>query len=126
MNTVSASLLSFLLAITGLTSCIEDKGLVCTEELRSFTLIVNGGQLDEYFTIRESNGDTIRVGNNFPHSGNEYWILDDRMNETLKKKSENFRFKGFINHKVVVNELFMFRGGPCHLEKVFGKKEVDI
>jgi hypothetical protein len=106
-------------------SCIGEKPLVCTKEMRQFYLTVNGGTLDTFYTIREVNGDTISSGNN-ESDGSAYWVLDDRMNETLKGKTENFRFQGIINSEVVVDELFMFRGGPCHLEKVFGKKEVNI
>ena len=48
------------------------------------------------------------------------------MLEELKGKSETFRFKGIINNQVVVDETFILRGGEYHIEKIYGKNEVDI
>jgi hypothetical protein len=85
---------------------------------------VNGDTLDDYYTIRVSTNDKLRSF--YVFEDNKYWVLDDSWQDELKGTKETFVFKGIINNKVVVNETFIFRGGECHVEKIYGKTEVDI
>jgi hypothetical protein len=110
------------------TSCNRDKGTPCTEEYRYVTITVNGALLDDFFTIRNSNGDTIRHDED-PFAGisdNVYIVLSDGYQNVIRNKVENFTFSGYLNDSLVVNELFVIKADECHIEYVSGKTEVSL
>jgi hypothetical protein len=96
-------------------------------EWRTIAIIVNGGTLDSYFTIRETTGDTIRLSrDNSPPGTNYYPVLTDGYQPILQGRTENFRFKGFINDSLVVNELFVISADQCHINYVSGNTSVNL
>lgn len=119
-------LITFICAFTFF-SCREDGTTWCPENLAIMTITVNGGILDNYYTIREKTGDTIRIRRD---SGwieqNLYPVFSDSYNSLIKGRTENFRFQGFIKDTMVVNELFVLKGGKCDFEYVSGNYEVDL
>lgn len=113
-----------------LNSC-EDLGTVCTTEFVTYNLFVKGDTLTEYFTIRIANNDTIdhREIEYFPESdtnGRIYIILSDGYRAELEGKKEYFNFIGKIEGKIVINEIYIFGGGECHIYKESGKNEITL
>ena len=60
-----------------ITSCKHTPDIACTEEYRFVTITVNGRQLDNVYTIRISNGDTIRHDQEMGLDSNVYVVLTD-------------------------------------------------
>ncbi len=113
--------------ILGSVACSKkDDGIACTEEFRSVTITVNGGVLDEYYTIRQSTGDTIRIADGGNIGQNICIVLNDSYQQAIENKTEDFLFKGFINDTLVVDELFKIKADECHIEYVSGKMEVNL
>ena len=113
--------------ILGIVGCSKkDDGIACTEEFRSVTITVNGGVLDEYFTIRQSTGDTISIDKDTIMGQNIYFVLNDNFQQAIENKTEDFRFKGFINDTLVVEELFKIKADACHIEYVSGKTVINL
>ncbi len=110
----------------GLYSCNETGGfIVCTEEFRTIGITVNGDMLTDHFTIRISNGDTIRpLDQGF--EDDYYIILSDNFQPELADKQENFRFIGEISDIVVVNQLYVIKADQCHINKVSGESEITL
>jgi hypothetical protein len=102
-----------------------DDEFYCTEEFRSVTIRVNGPVLEDFFTIRVSNGDTIRP-NGIGVWENYYPVLDDAFQTKLIGKEEVFRFYGKIQNTTVVMEDYLIGADRCHIYKVLGTEEVDI
>ena len=102
-------------------ACNEKEEVMCTIEFRTVAITVNGTDLDQYYTIRESTGDTIRIDRGNLPGNKTYPVLDDNFQQTIKNTTENFRFRGFINGTIVVNELFVIKADDCHIEYVSGK-----
>jgi hypothetical protein len=97
----------------------------CTMEFRTVGIQVIGDPLDDFYTIRNLNGDTLRY-ENYGFEDNYYIILDDNFHVYLKNSSENFTFIGIINGEKVVDEAFVIRGDDCHIEKVSGAVTVYL
>jgi len=124
-------LLFTLVLLLGFNACIrkklkddKDYGTVCPEMFTYISVTVNGGVPDDYYTIRVSTGDTIRL-DGFVYE-NSYPILDDNFQPILKGKQESFRFICIKNNAVVANELYVITAGECSISKVSGKDEVTI
>lgn len=110
-----------------LAACKEDDGVVCTQEFKIITMEVNGGELDDYFTIREANNDTIRFQEFDEPSPLFYTVLDDNFTFQLSNKpAENFTFIGIIDNAVVVEEIFVITADECHIQLVSGNTSVDL
>ena len=58
-------------------SCNRDNDVACTMEYRYVTITVNGGLLDDFFTIRNTNGDTIRINKEVLLGDSEYVVLNE-------------------------------------------------
>lgn len=107
--------------------------VICTLELRSITLQVtdavnNPVILDEYYTVRLSNNDTINMGSgasNMVDTG-YYVIVDDGFQMQLQNKTDNFKFYGFQNNNLVVEEAFIISADCCHVNKESGKSKVTL
>ena len=104
----------------------KDDDVACTMEFRMVQIRVIGAPLEDYYTIRESTGDTLRH-DSFSSGETEYYtVLDDNFQSVLKGKTETFRFVGIQNDLVVVNEPIVIRADACHIEYVSGKLEVEL
>ncbi len=108
------------------TSCKRDNEVSCTEEYRYVTITINGVVLDDFFTLRNINGDTIRYEKDTFIGNNVYIVLSDSYQNVIKNKVENFTFKGLINDSIVVNEQFVIKADECHIEYISGKTEVNL
>jgi hypothetical protein len=114
--------------IVFLFACKEDDDLIaCTMEFRTIGINVNGGELEDYFTIREINDDTIRFDQFNPFQSNYYTVLDDNFTFQLSNKPpENFTFIGIIDNAVVVEESFVIISDECHIELISGNTSIDL
>ena len=106
-----------------ITSCYTDlpapaEPLLCTENFVTYTLEIPGDPLDEFFTYRESTGDSIMGENTFPDA-TRYPVLNDRYKDSLVGTNETFLFvgrKGEIPFQVP----FVFTSDRCHIIKISG------
>jgi len=120
-------LLALLLALA-LSACNlpNDNDLNCTMEYRYITIEVNGPKLDNFYTIRQSNGEIIRYEENELPYGNTYIVLGDNYHQRIKNSSEIFIFKGYIADSLVVDEAFEIAGDHCHINYISGRTKVDL
>lgn len=107
-------------------SCRSETNAPCTMEFRYITITVHGNVLDDFYTLRTSNGDTIRFAKNELPGDSIYIVLNDNYQQSLKNSSDTFIFRGLINDSVVVNEPFVIKADECHIEYVSGNTEVSI
>lgn len=114
-----------LVALVSSCEIFSDDGLICTEEYRTIGIEVTGGTLEDHYTVRVSNGDTIRFASEFVFD-NWYPVLADDYQEKLEGRTETFRFEGWIAEQIVVQEDFRIRADQCHIELVSGNTEVTI
>ena len=121
-KTLSALLLLSSMSLW-LIGCV-DNGQMCTEEFKIIGVEINGGSLDDHFTIRNETGDTIRYEHDI--SASFYTVLDDNMQSALEGKSEMFTFVGFKGGNKVVEEGYEFEADECHIERVSGPTEIDL
>jgi len=110
-------------------SCEEDvtSGIVCTQEFRSIGVSIIGGSLTDYYTVRNSNLDTIRFSEDINSiDANWYPILDDSYQSKIANSEEVFTFIGEINNTIVINEEYIIKADECHIEKISGKSEIHL
>lgn len=131
-NFVNILCLNLVIGLSIFTSCekspFSDENN-CTLEHKTEGITVIGDTLTQFYTIRESNNDTIRfskANNHYYHQQKWYPVLSDDFSGRLKDQSENFRFIGEVKGLVKVNERFVFTSDGCHIEKLSGKKEVKL
>ena len=118
------SLFIFFFTVLLVFSCKHNNEVVCTSMFASVNIEVDGGVLDDYYTIRNSTGDTIRfTGGPFQNS---YPVLDDNYQQMLENKQETFKFIGIKSGNKVVDENFVISADKCHISKVSGKTIVTI
>ncbi|MEM6631577.1 MAG: hypothetical protein AAF694_17990 [Bacteroidota bacterium] len=98
--------------------------IICTDEFRTIGLEIEGGELDEFYTIRKSTNDTIQV--DFPVFETLYPVLDDSYQEELEGQVDEFEFVGFRESEELVRELFVIKADECHIEKVSGPDVITI
>lgn len=99
--------------------------VVCTMEFRTVNITVTGTPLNNYYTIREATGDTIRISPNNQQS-DLYPVLDDNSQHLFTNQTENFRFIGIVSDTIAVNEIFSIKADQCHIEYVSGNQHVDL
>ena len=109
-----------------LISCTKDEEVICSMEYRYISIDVKGGILDDFYTIRKYNGDTIRYEKDNIIGNNSYIILSDNYQNKIKNKEEIFIFKGYITDSLVVNEQYVIKADECHINYVSGKKEINL
>jgi hypothetical protein len=131
MNTIYIRYVLGLFALASLFwSCSERKDVPqvqCTEEYRTVSLKINGDSLTDFYTIREQTGEMIRYNNNgFSPYMNYYPVLEDSYQAVIANSSERFNFKGFIDEKLVVDEIYIIGADFCHIYKVEGKDEITL
>jgi hypothetical protein len=103
-------------------SCKDDE-IACTEQFVTIGLEITGADLDDHFTIRQSNADTIRIGSVF---GDFYPVLDDSYQTELENEEEQFSFIGIIADTITVSESFIIAADECHVMKISGVDKVEL
>lgn len=116
--------LPFFIAQAGCRQEEEPGELLCTSDLKYFTLKVSGSALTDFYTIRLSNSDTIRHTANVDLKQNVYLVLDDRYREKLENQQDTFRFIGKRGNGIAVQEDYVFQADHCHISKVSGASEI--
>lgn len=117
--------LSVLASVFFIFSCTnKDEDVACTSLFASVTIEVNGAALDNYYTIRNSTGDTIRFSDSVFQ--NLYTVLNDNYQKILENKQETFKFIGIKSGVKVVDENFIISADKCHISKVSGVNSVTI
>jgi hypothetical protein len=81
--------------------------------------------LDDVYTVRIDNGDTIRHDLSTSFDGS-YIILDDNYQKKMVNMSLNFRFVGIKNGKEVANETYNISADCCHINKQSGKSTIVV
>lgn len=125
MKTAKLVIISGLMVLL-ISSCKNTQEIACTEEYRFVTITVNGALLDNFYTIRISNGDTIRHDQEMGLDNNVYVVLTDSYQKNIQNSVENFVFHGLIGDSLVVNEPFVIKADMCHIDYVSGKTEVNL
>lgn len=113
------------------TSCEKKKcapDTICTEMFAMITVRVvdqNGElvKLDEVYTVREGNAETIRPDQNMEGA---YIVLDDSYRGKLQNDKDKFRLVGMKEGKKVVDELFVIGADCCHIQKIEGKEDIRL
>lgn len=122
------SLLTIFITALFLHSCDlpEDNQVFCTKEFRTISVTITGGELDDFYTLRKSTGDTIKYGLEDVPFTDTYPILDDGFQATIAKSEEIFDFFGLINAIIVVDEEYIISADECHINLVSGETEIDL
>jgi hypothetical protein len=115
--------LVMLLLVACLTGCKNGNPIwqVCTDEFRFIALTVSGPSLTDFYTVRTSTLDTIRVNGDDIVFNDSYVVLTDLQRAMLEGRQEEFRFIGIRGDTISVSEVYLIRADRCHIEKVSGK-----
>jgi len=105
-------------------SCKHNDDVICTSLFATVCIEVNGGTLDNYYTIRNLTGDTLRFTDGSYQ--NSYTVLNDNYQQLLENKQEVFKFIGIKSGNKVVDENFTISADECHISKVSGANSVSI
>lgn len=81
--------------------------------------------LDDAYTVRLDNNDTIRYDQSATFDGS-YIILDDNYQKKMVNTSLNFRFVGIKNGKAAANETYTISADCCHINKQSGKSTIIV
>lgn len=108
--------------------CKSKEPFVCTQEFRIISLQVVNPQdqpiaLDSFYTTRISNNERFTATASSP---SWYPVLDDSYHQKLRNKEDRFRFTGWRNGAVVVNELYTIGADACHIFKISGSGKVML
>ncbi|OFX27576.1 MAG: hypothetical protein A2041_11935 [Bacteroidetes bacterium GWA2_31_9b] len=125
------------LGLIFLLSCNTDNSIICTEEYRMLTVFLSDTSdnpviLTSNYTEKTSTDEIIyfiEEDNYFDSINrvNGIYILftDGKMSMTTKSGTE-FRFKGFIDSVLVVNEPYIIKNDGCHVLLESGNTEIII
>lgn len=81
--------------------------------------------LSDYYTVNTEKGDTFRADVN-EWIDSSYVVLSDNYLSNLRNKEYKFRFMGFKDGSLIVNEPLTIKADCCHIQKVSGKDTVLI
>lgn len=68
---------------------------------------------DDYYTTRVSTGEVMRLGKDFLDRAGTYKVLSDGYKNKLNLNTEEFKFTGVKDGKVIAEESIMITGGCC-------------
>jgi len=107
-------------------ACNRDS--VCTDDLRMITVEISGDTLDEYYTVRNSNQDTIRHGQNVSPAdiGSILVVLTDSYRDQIKNTESEFIFVGLIDDSIRVWEPYIIGANECHIYHVNGPTQIQV
>lgn len=118
-----------LLCIVGLTaSCSSSNNneVICTMEFRIISIEVEGAELTSYFTIREATQDTLFLSEDLEFF-NSYPILSDGEFDLFETNEiEAFRFQGFVDDELLIDEPYLLGADECHVFREEGKIFIDL
>lgn len=80
--------------------------------------------LDSSYTIRLSNNERIQPQQ--PMVPGSYVVLDDTYHPKLRKAEDRFRFVGWRNNQIVVDQTYDIAGDNCHINKRSGVDSVVV
>lgn len=106
-----------------LISCENSNQNSCTDIFKTTHIIIDSADLDDFYTLRLSNKDTIRCDY---HGGKEYPVLNDRYQEFLINNKDSFHFVGIKNDSIVLFEPFVFSADHCHINYISGNKNTTL
>lgn len=89
---------------------------------------VSGDTLDEYYTVRNINQDTIRPSNDAfpPGISSTLSVLTDSYLEHIKESESEFIFVGLIDDSVRVWEPYIIGVDECHIYLVNGPAQIHV
>lgn len=105
----------------GLAACSLNDEVSCTMEFRTIGIQTDSLWLDEHYTVRLSNGDTLRHDTLHGFAVGYYVVLDDGAVGWLKDKTEDFVFEGWKNDSLIIRENYRIAADQCHIELVTGR-----
>ncbi len=108
------------------TSCKRDT--YCTDDYRMIIVQVTGDTLDEYYTVRNINQDTIRHSTDGFPPGNSpsLVVLTDSYFEHIRESESEFIFVGLIDDSVRVWEPYIIGADECHIYLVNGPAQIHV
>ncbi|MES2627907.1 MAG: hypothetical protein V4616_02965 [Bacteroidota bacterium] len=125
-KTIYLAFLGLLLTTIG---CNKTEKVSCSDEF----VTIKAGVVDatgkpvlgaNVFTIRQSNGDTIRRGTTIPGTV-EYAVLTDNEKSKVNPQGENFRFVVRKDNKFVTG-IYRIKTNYCHLVYVSGPTSLTL
>jgi len=96
----------------------------CTEIYAMIGVQIEGDTLTDFYTIRTHTGDTLRYPKQLQN--NYYSIVEDDYFKTLKNRTENFVFHGWVNGVEKINETYIIGADECHVFKQNGKDTIKL
>lgn len=112
-----------------LAGCDEDDTvdeIICTEEFRMIGVRITGGEIDDFYTVRISNGDTIRFSQDTYPLVNWYPILDDSYQPVLEGTVEDFTFVGVQDGNLVIQQNYEIGADQCHIFRQSGPQSITL
>lgn len=104
---------------------VPEEEIICNTMFTFLTIEVQGAKLDTFYTVRQSNKDTI-PDNFMGGQEGHYTLISDRYLEQLRNNQDTFHFVGIVNDSVVVREPYVVGADACHIYFVSGKKVVTL
>ncbi|MHA4739564.1 hypothetical protein [Dyadobacter sp. MSC1_007] len=123
---IKTQFLIMMLLTASLTGCKNGNPIwqTCTDEFRFIALTVSGPALTDFYTVRLSTSDTIRVNGDIINGKNQYVVLNDLHRLMFEGRQEEFLFIGLRGDTIAVSEAYLIRADRCHIEKVSGKEAI--
>lgn len=105
----------------------KEEDTSCTLEFRIIGVAVKGDSLTDFYTVRESNSDTIRFLETQSFT-EEIWypILDDTYLSSIKNNVAMFRFVGEVDDSIVINQEYTIEADNCHINRLEGPSEISL
>lgn len=126
MRRVYLSLFCALLLFASCTSSSDDE-VYCTLVFKIISVEIQGGELTSYYTIQESTQDTLFLEEFNYEFFNSYPILTDGQFDLFEEEAiQNFRFIGFIDDEMKVNEPYRIGADRCHVFLEEGRTFIDL
>jgi hypothetical protein len=121
-NSISILFVSLLLLSGGCQKACDDYFAMVTVAIEDAE--GNPVTLDDAYTIRLSNGDTIRGSEMY--AVNIYEVVNDNLQSALKGKKEDFRFVGILDNAIVIDEIYRITADKCHISKLSGPEKIVL
>ncbi|WMX12545.1 MULTISPECIES: hypothetical protein [unclassified Aureispira] len=99
--------------------------IICSTIYKSIDVGINGQQLDRYYTIRISDGDTLKYED--PNESDSFYpVITDAYHSNLVNKKDSFHFVGFSNGSIIVEQAYIIGGDECHIYLHKGPETIDL
>lgn len=105
----------------------EENDVICTDEFRTISVKLVGGDVDSFYTIRKATSDTIVYApDNVFLRDNFYPVLDDNYQQFIANSREVFIFEVWNDGTRILSEEYVIEADDCHIFLVEGRKEIDL